>query len=315
VIDLLVAAGLSLLHLALLVALAPAFSGLVKTAKARLQGRTGPPLWQPYADLMKLLRKDMVVSEHASWIFRWAPAASAAAIAVAALLVPAPWAPAPLSVWGDAIAFVGLFALARFVLALAALDTGSAYGGMGSSREVAVAALAEPALLLGLFAVALRTGTTDLSAMSDWIATHGSAAIAPSQILAFVALAVVVVTETGRVPVDNPDTHLELTMIHEGMLLEHSGRALGILTWSTQLKQVALFALLIALFVPGGPPGQLADAPIAVATFIAKLAVFGLAVAVFESANAKLRILRLPELLGTASALAVIALVTELLLP
>jgi formate hydrogenlyase subunit 4 len=315
VTELLAAVGLSVLQLALLVALAPALNGLVKTTKARLQGRTGPPTWQPYADLAKLLRKDMVVSEHASWVFRWAPAASAAAIAVAALLVPAAGTAAPLSVWGDAIAFVGLLALARFILALAALDTASAYGGMGSSREVAVAALAEPALLLGLFAVAMRTGTTDLSAMSDWIATHGSAAIAPSQILAFVALAVVVIAETGRVPVDNPDTHLELTMLHEGMLLEYSGRALGIVTWSTQLKQIALFALLVALFVPGAAPGRIEDLPLALAAFLAKLAALGLAVAVLESANAKLRILRVPELLGTASAVAALALVTELLLP
>ncbi|HEV2251524.1 MAG TPA: NADH-quinone oxidoreductase subunit H [Candidatus Limnocylindria bacterium] len=313
--DLVATVGQSLLQLALLVALAPALSGLVKTTKAWLQGRTGPPLWQPYADLVKLLRKDMVVPEHASWVFRWAPAASAAAISVAALLVPAAGRAAPLSLWGDAIAFVGLFALARFVLALAALDTASAFGGIGASREVAVAALAEPALLLGLFAVAMRTGTTDLSAMSDWIATHGSAAIAPSQILAFVALAIVVITETGRVPVDNPDTHLELTMLHEGMLLEYSGRALGIVLWSTQLKQIALFALLVALFAPGAAPSGPAESALAVATSFAKIAVLGLAVALVESANAKLRILRLPELLGTASALAALALVTELLLP
>jgi len=257
----------------------------------------------------------MVVSEHSSWVFRWAPAVVASAVAVAALLVPALWTPAPLSIWGDAIVFVGLFALARFALALAGLDTASAFGGMGSSREVAVAALAEPALLLGLFAVALRAGTTDLSAMSEWIAGHGSAAIAPSQLLALVALVIVVVAETGRVPVDNPDTHLELTMIHEGMLLEYSGRALGILTWAMQLKQIALFALLIALFAPAGITASPAGAPLALAAFLGKLVILGLGVALVESLNAKLRILRLPELLGTASALAVLALLTELVIP
>lgn len=313
--DLATTVPLALAQLAVLLALAPGLSGFIKTAKARVQGRTGPPLVQPYADLFKLLRKDLVVSDHTSWVFSWAPAIYAGALATAALLVPLLWMPAPLSGWGDAITFVGLLALARFALALAALDTGSAFGGMGASREVAVAALAEPALLLGLFAVALRTGGTDLSAMSAWVAAHGSAAIAPGQILAGLALAVAVIAETGRVPVDNPDTHLELTMIHEGMLLEYSGRALGILTWATHLKQLMLFALLIALFAPTGIATSPEQLPVALAGLAFKLVVLGTAVAVFESVNSKLRILKLPEFIGTASALATLALITELVLP
>jgi len=313
--DLATTVPLALAQLAVLLALAPGLSGFIKTAKARVQGRTGPPLVQPYADLFKLLRKDLVVSDHTSWVFSWAPAIYAGALATAALLVPLLWMPAPLSGWGDAITFVGLLALARFALALAALDTGSAFGGRGASREVAVAALAEPALLLGLFAVALRTGGTDLSAMSAWVAAHGSAAIAPGQILAGLALAVAVITETGRVPVDNPDTHLELTMIHEGMLLEYSGRALGILTWATHLKQLMLFALLIALFAPTGIATSPEQLPVALAGLALKLVVLGTAVAVFESVNSKLRILKLPEFIGTASALATLALITELVLP
>jgi len=313
--DLATTVPLALAQLAVLLALAPGLSGFIKTAKARVQGRTGPPLVQPYADLFKLLRKDLVVSDHTSWVFSWAPAIYAGALATAALLVPLLWMPAPLSGWGDAITFVGLLALARFALALAALDTGSAFGGMGASREVAVAALAEPALLLGLFAVALRTGGTDLSAMSAWVAAHGSAAIAPGQILAGLALAGAVITETGRVPVDNPDTHLELTMIHEGMLLEYSGRALGILTWATHLKQLMLFALLIALFAPTGIATSPEQLPVALAGLALKLVVLGTAVAVFESVNSKLRILKLPEFIGTASALATLALITELVLP
>ena len=313
--DLATTVPLALAQLAVLLALAPGLSGFIKTAKARVQGRTGPPLVQPYADLFKLLRKDLVVSDHTSWVFSWAPAIYAGALATAALLVPLLWMPAPLSGWGDAITFVGLLALARFALALAALDTGSAFGGMGASREVAVAALAEPALLLGLFAVALRTGGTDLSAMSAWVAAHGSAAIAPGQILAGLALAVAVIAETGRVPVDNPDTHLELTMIHEGMLLEYSGRALGILTWATHLKQLMLFALLIALFAPTGIATSPEQLPVALAGLALKLVVLGTAVAVFESVNSKLRILKLPEFIGTASALATLALITELVLP
>ncbi len=302
-------------QLVLLVALAPGLGGLIKTAKARVQGRTGPPAGQAYADLFKLLRKDVVASQPASWVFTWAPGVYAGALAASALLIPVLWIPAPLSGWGDAIAFVGLFALARFALTLAALDTGSPFGGMGSSREVAVAALAEPAVLLALFAVAARGGGTDLSAMSSWAATHGSAAIAPGQILAGLALAVAILAETGRVPVDSPDTHLELTMIHEGMLIEYSGRALRILSWATQLKQLTLLALFIALFLPTGFVTSAEQLPFALAAFVLKLAVLGLAVVFIESINAKLRILRLPELLGTASILAALALVTEVVLP
>src|SRR5581483_6893142 len=155
---------------------------------------------------------------HASAITRWAPIVYASAFATAALLVPALWWPAPLGGWGDAIAIVGLFALARVALALAGLDAGSAFGGMGSSREVAVAALAEPALLLALLAVGWRTGGTDISSAGLWVNDHAAAVLAPSQLLALVAMFVAVIAETGRVPADNPDTHLELTMIHEGML-------------------------------------------------------------------------------------------------
>ena len=307
----LASAGLALLQLGALVALAPGLNGVIKRMKAVLQGRNGPPLLQPYFDLVKLLRKDAVVSEHATAIFRWAPAVYAACYATAALLVPVIWSRAPLAGWGDAIALVGLFALARFAIALAGLDTGSSFGGMGSSREVAVAALAEPALLMVLFAVAWRTGGTDLSGASEWLMSQGAAAIAPSQLLALAALVIVVVAETGRVPVDNPDTHLELTMIHEGMLLEYSGRPLGILVWATLLKQIVLFALLVALFIPFGLATTAADVPLAFVAFLAKLGLLALAMSLVESSSAKLRILRVPELLGAASALAILALVAE----
>ena len=306
--------ALALAQLALLLALAPGLNGLIKRLKARLQGRHGPPLLQPYFDLVKLLRKDAVVSEHASALFRWAPAVYGSALASAALLVPALWLPAPLAGWGDAIALVGLFALARFALALAGLDTGSAFGGMGSSREVAVAALAEPALLLALFAVAWRTGGTDVSGASGWILNHATAAVAPSQLLALGALAIVTIAETGRVPADNPDTHLELTMVHEGMLLEYSGRPLGILVWATLLKQIVLFSLAIALFFPFGSAASPAEIPLALGVFVLKLAVLAGLIALVESSNAKLRILKVPELLGAASALAVLALLAEVVI-
>jgi len=299
----------SIAQLLVLLALAPGLNGIIKRLKAVLQGRHGPPVLQPYADLLKLLRKDAVVSEHSTAVFRWAPLVYAAAIAVAALLVPALWLPAPLGLYGDAIVLVGLFALARFALALAALDTGSAFGGMGASREVAVAALAEPALLLALIAVSWRTGGTDLSAASAWLIAHGPATLAPSQLLALAALAIAVIAETGRVPVDNPDTHLELTMIHEGMLLEYSGRPLGVLLWATLLKQIVLFSLVIALFAPFGIAQTASDLPVAALAYLAKLVGLAVVIAVIESGGAKLRILKLPELLGTASALACLALV------
>jgi formate hydrogenlyase subunit 4 len=306
--------GLSLLQLVFLLALAPGLNGLIKRMKAVLQGRRGPPLLQPYFDVVKLLRKDAVVSEQATAVFRWAPTVYAACFATAALLVPVLWSRAPLAGWGDAIALVGLFALARFALALAGLDTGSSFGGMGSSREVAVAALAEPALLLVLFAVAWRSGGTDLSGASAYLVSQAVAVVAPSQLLALAALVIVVIAETGRVPADNPDTHLELTMIHEGMLLEYSGRPLGILVWASHLKQIVLFSLLVALFFPFGVAAVPSGIPRAVGAFLLKLVVLAFVMSVVESSSAKLRILRVPELLGAASALAMLALIAEVVI-
>ena len=303
--------GLSLAQLCLLLVLAPGLNGLIKRMKAVLQGRKGPPLLQPYFDLVKLLRKDAVISEHATVIFRWAPAVYAGCFATAALLVPVLWWRAPLAGWGDAIALVGLFALARFSLALAGLDTGSSFGGMGSSREVAVAALAEPALLLALFAVAWRSGGTDLSSASGHLVAQGVTAVAPSQLLALAAMVIVVIAETGRVPADNPDTHLELTMIHEGMLIEYSGRPLPILIWASLLKQIVLFSLVAALFFPFGVAATPSEIPVAVGAFLSKLVALALLMSLVESSSAKLRILRVPELLGAASALAMLALVAE----
>lgn len=305
------AIALACVQLALIVALAPGLNGAIKRTKAFLQGRQGPPLLQGYFDLAKLLRKDAVVSEHSSAVFRWAPVVYAAAFATAALIVPVLWLPAPLAPWSDAVVLIGLFALARFALALAGLDTGSAFGGMGSSREVAVGALAEPAVLLAVFAVAWRTGGTDVSAMSAWVLDHGAAAVAPSALLAFAALSLAVIAETGRVPVDNPDTHLELTMIHEGMLLEYAGRPLGILMWASLVKQAILFALMIALFFPFGMAASPWEVPLALVALACKLAAFAIAISLIESASAKLRILKVPEMMGTAAALAVLALLAE----
>jgi formate hydrogenlyase subunit 4 len=224
---------------------------------------------------------------------------------MAAMLVPTFASGSAAPGFGDAIVFVGLFALARFWLALAALDTGSNFGGMGSSREVAFAAMIEPALLLVVFAIALPAGSTSLTALV------GSGWPSASEGVAFGALMIVAIAETGRIPVDNPDTHLELTMVHEGMLLEYSGRPLGVLHWATQIKQLAVLSLIAALFLPWG----MADASdlsapgvaLGLAAWGLKMLGLGLLLGVIETAFAKLRIFRVPDLIGVASVLGVLA--------
>ena len=218
----------TILQTVLLLALAPLVSGCIKNWKAKLQNRRGPPVWQPYFDLAKFLRKDMVISEHASWIFRAMPFVLFVSTLLAGLLVPMVSASAPLSLFGGALALIGLLALGRFFLALGGLDPGSAFGGMGSSREMTIAALAEPALMLGIFTVAITAHSTNLSQMV--LAAQGPTwkLLNPAHVLAFAALFIVLLAETGRIPVDNPATHLELTMIHEAMILEYSGRYLAL---------------------------------------------------------------------------------------
>jgi formate hydrogenlyase subunit 4 len=294
------------LQVVLMLAMAPLLQGAIKTAKARWQGRRGPGLLQPYRDIAKLLARESVVSDRASWVFRYAPAVYAATILAAAVLVPTLARRSAAAAVGDAVVFVGLLALARFALALAALDTASNFGGMGASREVAFAALIEPALLLVLFAVALPVGSTSLSALV------GGGGPSAGSLLACGALLIVAIAETGRIPIDNPDTHLELTMIHEGMLLEYSGRPLAILHWSTQIKQLAILALAAALFVPWGMAAAgdyaLGALVLGVATFAAKVAALGLLLATIETSFAKLRIFQAPYLLSFASVLGILAI-------
>src|SRR3954454_5298984 len=225
---------------------APLVQGGIKTTKARWQNRRGPGPLQPYRDIAKLFGRESVVSDQASWGFRGAPAVYGAAILSAAILVPTVARRSEAAGGGDVIVFVALLALARFALALAALDTASNFGGMGASREVAFAALIEPALLLVLFAVALPVSSTSFTALV------GGGGPSAGALLAFAALLIVVIAETGRIPIDNPDTHLELTMIHEGMLLEYSGSDLGLLIWSNQVRQMIVLGLLANLFLPWG---------------------------------------------------------------
>ncbi|MBI4496903.1 MAG: NADH-quinone oxidoreductase subunit H [Chloroflexi bacterium] len=289
-------------QLALALVLAPLVNGLIKSFKAGWQNRRGPGLLQPWFDLVKYLNRESVVSEHASWIFRWAPIVYFSTHLAAAGLVPMFFVHAPLARVGDAIVLMGLFALARFALSLAALDTGSNFGGMGTSRELTFAALVEPALILGIFALAIPAGSTSLDDL-----THGG--IGAAALLALAALFIVAIAETGRIPVDNPDTHLELTMAHEGMLLEYAGRPLGLLLWATHVKQLVILSLIAALFFPAGLAQELTLPALAlgVASYVVKVAVLGLALGLVETSYAKLRIFRVPELLGAASLLGLMA--------
>ena len=293
------------IQISLVILFAPLAQGIIKTSKARWQNRRGPSIFQPYFDLLKWLGRESVVSDQASWVFRLAPYIYGGAILLAAALVPTFARGSAAPGFGDAIVFVGLFALARFRLELAALDTGSYFGGMGSSREVAFAALVEPALLLVIFAVALPAGSTSLTALV------GSGWPGASEIVAFLALMIVAIAETGRIPVDNPDTHLELTMIHEGMLLEYSGRPLGVRRCANRIKPVAVINQDHALILPWGlaDPASLGVAGIAlgVATWGVKIAALGLLLGMIETAFAKLRIFRAPDLIGVASVLGVLA--------
>lgn len=300
---------------ALLLLLAPLLSGLIRNWKAKLQNRRGPPIWQPYFDLAKFLRKDMVISEHASWVFCVTPYVLFLTALAAGLMVPLSSARAPMSLFGGALALVGLLALSRFFLALGGLDPASAFGGMGSSREMTIAAVAEPAMMLAIFTVAITAGSTNLSEIV--LASQGSGwkFLEPSHALAFAAMFIVLLAETGRIPVDNPATHLELTMIHEAMLLEYSGRYLALIEWAASIKQLVLMALLANIFFPVGLPADVRGSAFGLGLlfFIIKLVVLAAVVVWVETTNAKLRLFRVPDLLSAAFIVATLALVSTFL--
>lgn len=300
--------------LALLIA--PALVGFVRWLKARLQNRRGAPIWQPYFELTKLFGKEVVVSNNASWLFRVAPyIVFGSALAVTFLI---PWiaAPLPFDNIGDLMMVVYLLLLGTFFLALAGLDPGTAFGGMGSSRDMTVAALAEPTIALSIFGLALGAGSTNLSNIVIATLANPAAAISPGHLLAFAALFIVSLAETGRLPVDNPSTHLELTMIHEAMILEYSGRYLALIEWASWLKLTIFFTLLANLFVPWGIATEFTPAALIIAllTLILKFIVLGAAIAVIETRIAKLRLFRVPELLGMSFVLALLAVTSSFLL-
>jgi len=304
-----------LVQTALLLVLAPLVSGIIKNWKAKLQNRQGPRVWQPYLDLRKFLRKDMVISEHTSWVFSFAPYVVFITALLAGLLVPMLTEQAPLSLFGGVLAFVGLLALGRFFLALGGLDPASAFGGMGSSREMTIAAIAEPALMLAIFTVAIAARTTDLSGIVQASLGPDWSWLNPMHVLAFAALFIVLLAETGRIPIDNPATHLELTMIHEAMLLEYSGRYLALMEWGAAVKQLVLMTLLANVFFPFGIADSMTAAALgqSLLAYLAKLVLLGGIVVVVETTNAKLRLFRVPDLLSAAFVLAALALFSTFL--
>ncbi len=298
--------------------LAPGLVGLVRWLKARLQNRRGAPPWQPYFELRKLFGKEVVMSKNASWLFRFTPYIVFGSTLAVIFLVPTD-APRPclFDGIGDLLVVVYLLLLGTFFLALAGLDPGTAFGGMGASREMTVAAIAEPTIALSIFGLALSAGSTNLGKIVTETLAHPGLAITPGHLLAFAALFIVTLAETGRLPVDNPATHLELTMIHEAMILEYSGRYLALIEWASWLKLTMFFALLANLFVPWGLATALHAAgalAVALVTLVVKLAVLGAIVAFVETRVAKLRLFRVPELLSVSFVLALLAVTSSFLL-
>ena len=300
---------LQAVQMMLVVAIAPALLGVTRKIKARLLRRVGPPVLQPYSDLWKLMHKEAVLAENASWVYRVAPYLIFAATWVAAALVPS-YATGLLFSWSaDLIAIVALLGTARFALALAGMDVGTAFGGIGASREMMIASLAEPAMLLIVFTVALVAGTTQLSAVATLFAT-GSVGLRVSLGLGLFAFMFVAIAENARIPIDNPATHLELTMVHEAMVLEYSGRHLAMIEAAAALKLVLYFSLIACLFLPfgiAGPGAGPAALGLGLAAYLAKIFLFAVLLPIGETSVAKMRVFRYPIFLGSAFAAAALA--------
>lgn len=304
-----------LLEVVVALLLAPLLSGWVGQCRAWLQNKSGPGLLQPYRMLHKLFHKESVVAEHASQFFRATPYIVFGCMALATSIVPTLSTDLPLAVAADAIALVGLFAVARVFISLAAMDIGTAFGGLGARREMLVGFLAEPALLMVFFSASLISKSTSLPTIVETIAQR-EIAIYPSLAFAGVAFTMVLLAENARVPVDNPATHLELTMIHEALILEYSGRHLALIEWAASLKLFAYSSIGVALFFPWGIAEASAPAAmlLALPAMVGKLAVGGAALALLETLSAKMRVFRVPEYLGTAFLLAVIGMLVRILL-
>jgi len=307
--------AVDILQALLLILGAPLVRGVIARLKALLQRRRGASIWRPYAELCKLLRKEDLIPPTASAVFRLAPILLFGTAVCAAAFVPVVHASALLGSRGDFFLFVYLLALGRFFLSLGALDGGSAFGGMGASREALVSSLAEAPFLLSLVAVAILASRADIAGMVGWTLQQNVFDISAVHILSLASLGMVLLAETGRMPVDNPTTHLELTMIHEGMVLEYSGPSLALIEWASAIKLHAMLALLIALFGPWGMASEGSGWGIAVALLLycAKAAALVALLSVIESAVAKLRMYLVPDFLGVASAVSALAVIFTML--
>lgn len=298
------------LQMVLVVAAAPMLVSIVRKVKSRLTRRQGAPLVQPYRDLIRLMRKDVVLAENASWLFRVVPYVVFASTWVAAALIPTFATGLQFSWTADLIAIVALLGSARFFLALAGMDVGTSFGGIGSSREMMIASMAEPAMMLIVFSLALIAGSTQLSTVAQFMASP-QVGLRVSLGMSMVALVIVALAENARIPVDNPTTHLELTMVHEAMVLEYSGRHLAMIELSSALKLLLYVSLIGCIFVPWGIAGSgagdgFATYLLAVAAYLAKLVVGGVMLAVFETSIAKMRVFRVPNFVGVALMLALL---------
>jgi len=306
---------LELLQVLALAAVAPLFAGWVKMLKCWSQGRTTPGLLQPVRDLHKLFAKDVLLAENASWIFRFTPYLVFGTALLAGGIIPILSVDLPLARTADVIVFVALFAIARFFTALAGLDIGTAFGGMGASREMTIASLAEPAMLMAIFTISLGSASTSLAQIVSSIQS-GQLLLRPSFAFAILAFVLIALAETGRIPVDNPATHLELTMIHEAMILEYSGRHLALIEWAGMMKLSLYCYLGIAAFFPWGIAASrdMRALGLAFVALALKLAVIGLGIVLIETGLAKMRIFRLTEFLGAAFLMATLGMLSFFIL-
>jgi len=306
---------LAFVQTALLLLLAPLLSGWVKWVKCKLQCRRGPAPWQPYRDLAKLMRKEVVLAHNASPLFRATPYLVFSVTVLACSVVPAFAVGLPTAAIADVIVLVGFFALGRFFLSLAGMDIGTAFGGMGASREVTISSLAEPAMLLSIFTLSMTFASTNLDTMVHFSLTRPFQ-IHPSFIFSGLSLLLVATAECGRIPIDNPSTHLELTMVHEAMILEYSGRHLALLEWASMLKMLIFGVLITNLFIPWGIALIQGAIPLAIGTLsmLAKLMLIGAVLAVSESVLAKMRLFRAPEFLSLAFILSLLGMLSHVVL-
>ncbi len=302
-----------MVQIALTLLAAPLYVGWIRMLKCWVQGRRAPSVIQPYLNLDKLFSKDVHLAQNASWVFRTTPYVVFSATLMVGSIIPMVSTDIPLSAAADMIALVALFGIARFFLALAGMDVGTSFGGMGSSREMMIASLAEPAILMSVFTVSLISQSTSLSETARRVAGMHFF-LSPSMVFILLAFVLILLAETGRVPVDNPATHLELTMIHEGMILEYSGRHLALVEWAGMMKIFVFSCLGIALFAPWGISADASGMPVALVIAAAKLAAVGAGIVLIETGLSKMRIFMVPEFLGTAFILATLGMLSHFML-